>query len=288
MMAAFMRIDAHQHFWRFDAVRDRWITAEMSVLKRDYLPGDLLPELQRNGIGGTIAVQADQSENETEFLLDLAEQNPFIAGVVGWVDLRSPRLEERLEFYSRFERLVGFRHIVQAEPDHLFLLRHDFLRGLRRLQSRDYSYDLLVYPHQLGAAVELAHRLPELRVVLDHIGKPAIRERSRGPWRQQILELAEHSNVYCKLSGLVTEADWQHWTADDCKPYLDAAFEAFGYERLMFGSDWPVCLVAANYGQVTSLIADYAAQCAPHALDAIMGQNAINFYRVRTAAWTCN
>ncbi|MGH9521844.1 MAG: amidohydrolase family protein [Terriglobales bacterium] len=279
-----MRIDAHQHFWKYDAVRDAWITAEMSVLQRDYLPSDLVPELVRNEITGTIAVQADQSESETAFLLSLAERHSFILGVVGWVDLRSPLVGERLEYYSRFERLVGFRHIVQAEPDDLFLLRQDLMRGLRLLQSFGYSYDLLVYPRQMHAAIELAHRLPDLRLVLDHIGKPPIRDGVRGPWRQQIHALAENPNVYCKLSGLVTEADWKRWTPNDCKPYLDAVFEAFGPERLIFGSDWPVCLLAAGYGQVTSLIAEYAAQCGSGALDAIMGSNAISFYRVKTTA----
>lgn len=283
-----MRIDAHQHFWHYDAVRDAWITDAMSVLKRDYLPADLTSELQRNGIDATIAVQADQSENETNFLLGLAEANPFIAGVVGWVDLRSPDVGSRLEHFSRFDRLVGFRHIVQAEPDDCFVLRHDFVRGLRQLQARGYSYDLLVYPRQLSAGIELAQRLPELRIVLDHIGKPPIRDHSRGPWRKQICELAQNRNVYCKVSGIVTEADWQRWTWDDCKPYLDTVFEAFGPERLMFGSDWPVCLLAANYDRVISLIADYAAQCAPGAMDEIMGVNAMNFYRVKTAACTSN
>ena len=283
-----MRIDAHQHFWHYDAARDTWITENMSVLKRDFLPVDLIPELHSNRVDGTIAVQADQSENETEFLLKLAERNPFIVGVVGWIDLLSPHVADRLQHFSSNDRLVGFRHIVQAESDDLFLLRHDFIRGLRELQAHGYAYDILVYPRQLNAAIELAHRVPELRMVLDHIGKPRIRENLRGTWREQIHALAENPNVLCKVSGLVTEADWQHWTAADCKPYLDIVFEAFGPERLMFGSDWPVCLLAADYGRVTSLIEDYAAQCAPEALDAIMGLNAVNFYRLKTAACTSN
>lgn len=283
-----MRIDAHQHFWHYDAARDSWITDAMSVLKRDYLPADLAPELERNRIDASIAVQADQSENETTFLLGLVEKNPSVAGVVGWVDLRAADVADRLEYFSRFDRLVGFRHIVQAEPDDCFVLRHDFLRGLRELQARAYSYDLLVYPRQLNAGIELAQRMPELHMVLDHIGKPPIRDHNRGPWRKQICELAQNPNVYCKVSGLVTEADWEKWTPDDCKPYLDSVFEAFGPERLMFGSDWPVCLLAASYERVTKLIADYAAQVAPEAMDAIMGLNAVNFYRVKTAACTSN
>lgn len=283
-----MKIDAHQHFWRYDPVRDRWINDQMALLRRDYLPEHLAPELGRNGIEATIAVQADQSEDETNFLLELAERHASIAGVVGWVDLRSPRLRERLEHFSRFDRLVGFRHIVQAERDDHFLLQHDFIRGLRQLQPYSYTYDLLVYPRQLPAAVELAARLPEQAFVLDHIGKPEIRLGHRGGWKQQIRELAAQPNVHCKLSGIVTEADWKTWTPEQCKPYLDAVFEAFGPKRLMFGSDWPVCLLAANYRQVLDLINDYTAQCAPEEQDAIMGMNATLFYRIKSAAWTCN
>ena len=283
-----MRIDAHQHFWRYDAARDKWITDAMSVLRRDYLPQDLEPELARNHVDATIAVQADQSEKETEFLLDLAQRHSFIAGVVGWIDLRSPKLEERLRHFSQFERLVGFRHIVQAERDDCFLLQHDFMRGLRQLQPYDYTYDLLVYPRQLPAAVELAARLPDQRFVLDHLGKPEIRSGQRGGWRQQIRDLAAQPNVSCKLSGIVTEADWSSWTVDQCKPCLDAVFESFGPQRLMFGSDWPVCLLAANYSQVLELVLNYASQCAPSQQEAILGGNATRFYRIKAAEWTCN
>lgn len=282
-----MKVDAHQHFWHYDPVRDSWISEQMSVLRRDYLPADLEAELARNSIDATVAVQADQSEAETEFLLKLAERNSYIAGVVGWVDLRSPNVMERLKHFSKFERLVGFRHIVQGERDDHFLLQHDFARGLRCLQHFGYTYDLLVYPRQLPAAVELTARLPEQAFVLDHLGKPEIRS-NRGGWRAQIRELAEHPNVTCKLSGIVTEADWSKWTAEECKPYLDAVFESFGPERLMFGSDWPVCLLAATYSQVVNLVVDYIAQCAPAQQDAIMGGNALRFYKLKTAAWTCN
>ena len=283
-----MRIDAHQHFWKYDAVRDKWITDEMSVLKRDYLPADLVTELAHNQIDATIAVQADQSETETDFLLELAERHHYIAGVVGWVDLRSERVSERLEHYSNNERLVGFRHIVQAERDDHFLLQHDFVRGLRELRKFGYTYDILIYPHQLPAAVELTARLPEQPFVLDHIAKPEIRLGTRNGWRTYIRELASHTNVCCKLSGIITEADWQKWTPDACKPYLDCVFEAFGPERVMFGSDWPVCLVAGSYTRVVELIRGYIGQCSPAEQDAIMGLNASRFYKLKTAAWTCN
>lgn len=283
-----MRVDAHHHFWRYNPSRDTWITDRMSVLKRDFLPSDLRPELERNGVDATVAVQADQSESETRFLLDLAESHGFISGVVGWIDLRSPDIAQRLESFSRFDKLVGFRHIVQAERDDCFLLQNDFVRGLRQLQSHGYTYDLLVYPRQLPAAVELAARLPEQAFVLDHIGKPEIGNGHRGGWKQQIRELAGHPNVYCKVSGIVTEADWKNWTPELCKPYLDIVFEAFGPQRLMFGSDWPVCLLAGTYEQVTNLVSDYIRQCSPDDEEAIMGGNATRFYRIKTPAWTSN
>jgi L-fuconolactonase len=281
-----MRIDAHQHFWRYNPARDAWITDAMGVLKRDYLPGDLAVELTRNGLDCTIAVQADQSERETEFLLELAEKHNFIAGVVGWVDFRSSHVAERLQYFSKFERLAGFRHIVQSEPDDFFLLGHEFVRGLRQLQPYGFTYDLLVYPQQLPAAVELAARLPQQAFVLDHMGKPEIRSGQNAGWRGLIRDLAAHPNVHCKLSGIVTEAHWNRWTPEEIKPYLDVIFEAFGPDRLMFGSDWPVCLLAASYSQVFHLIRDYIAQCPPGGQDAILGLNAMRFYRIKAAAWT--
>ena len=283
-----MRIDSHQHFWRFHPVRDAWITAEMSVIRRDFLPEDLAPELAANGIDATIAVQADQSEDETTFLLDLAARHKFIAGVVGWVDLRTHDVEDRLRRWSEYPQLVGFRHIAQAEPDDRFLARKEFVQGVSKLKDFGFTYDLLVYPKQLPAAIELASRLPEQRFVLDHIAKPPIKSAEQKPWCDHIRELARNPNVYCKLSGIVTEADWQRWAPAQCKPYLDVVFEAFGPERLMFGSDWPVCLLAANYDRVVALIAEYVAHHAPAASAAVFGENALRFYGVKKAAWTCN
>jgi L-fuconolactonase len=283
-----MRIDSHQHFWKFDPVRDAWITADMAVLRRDFLPGDLQPELAANGIDATIAVQADQSEAETEFLVDLASRHKFIAGVVGWVDLRARNLEERLAHWSERGRVVGFRHIAQAEPDDHFLASPDFAAGVARLRPFGFTYDLLVYPRQLPAAIELASRLPDQPFVLDHIAKPPIRSREMGSWCDRLRELAQNPNVYCKLSGIVTEADWKQWTAGHCKPYLDVVFEAFGTERLMFGSDWPVCLLAGSYERVLGLVGDYVLTHALAASAKIFGENALRFYGVNKAAWTCN
>jgi L-fuconolactonase len=278
-----MSIDSHQHFWQYDPRRDTWITDEMAVLKRDFLPCDLLPELAANGIVGSVAVQASQAEEETRFLLDLARQCPAIAGVVGWTDLRASNLPERLAHYSQFRKLRGFRHIVQSEPDDYFLLRDDFSRGVGRLRQFNFTYDILIYAKQLPAAIELAGRFPEQRFVLDHIAKPSIRTREITQWSKHIREIAGNPNVYCKLSGLITQADSRTRRPDDFKPFLDVVFEAFGPDRLMFGSDWPVCLVVGTYRQVKELIADYTGNLARAEREKIFGLNAIRFYSLEAS-----
>ena len=277
-----MRIDAHQHFWNYDPLRDAWITEEMQSIRRDFLPGDLTPECAANRIDGTIAVQADQSEKETLFLLDLAESDPIIAGVVGWVDLCSPRVADRLQFFSRHAKLRGFRHIAQTEPDERFLVRPDFLRGIRFLQEFGFAYDILIYPKQLPAALALVTAVPEQHFVLDHLAKPEIRIGRRKEWEAQVRELAQNPNVFCKISGMVTEADWQAWKKEDFDPYLDVVFEAYGAHRLMFGSDWPVCLVAASYAQVVEIVEDYVKRNTPSAKKGIFGENAVRFYGLKT------
>lgn len=283
-----MRIDSHQHFWKFDPVRDAWITPEMAAIRRDFLPQDLALELEANGIDATIAVQADQSENETEFLLELAARSKFIAGVVGWVDLRARNVEDRLANWSEREKLRGFRHIAQAEADDCFLSTPGFVAGVSKLRQFGFTYDLLVYPRQLPAAIELASRLPEQPFVLDHIAKPPIKSGKQERWCDHIRQLAKNPNVCCKLSGIVTEADWMHWTPEQCKPYLDVIFEAFGTERLMFGSDWPVCLLAGSYERVLGLVEDYVLTHSASAAPKIFGENAARFYGVEKAAWTSN
>jgi L-fuconolactonase len=273
-----MRIDAHQHFWRFDPVRDAWITEEMSVIRRDFLPNDLATELDANGIDASVAVQADQSESETELLLGLAEGNPRIAGVVGWLDLRSPEIEKRLEHFSKLKKLRGLRHIAQAEVDDRFLARADFVRGVSLLKDFQLTYDILIYPRQLAAAIEVVGKLPDQKFVVDHLAKPEIKAKKTEPWATQMRELAANPNVYCKLSGMVTEADWKNWKPADFEMYLDVVFDVFGTKRLMFGSDWPVCLVAADYSQVKNIVASYVDRHAPQASSAIFGDNAIAFY----------
>ncbi len=273
-----MQLDAHQHFWRYDPARDAWITDAMAALKRDYLPEDLLPELRASRVDATIAVQADQSERETLFLLDLAERHEFIRGVVGWVDLRSERVSERLEFFAQFPKLRGFRHIAQAEPDDRFLARPEFVRGVAQLRRFGFAYDILIYPRQLAAAADLAAMLPEQPFILDHIAKPEIKAKEISAWERGIRGLAACRNVWCKLSGLVTEADWHEWQPRDFGPFLDVVFDCFGAERLMFGSDWPVCLLAASYVRVREAIGEYTEGLPQPAKEGIFGGNAVRAY----------
>jgi len=275
-------IDSHQHFWRYNPARDGWITDEMAVLKRDYMPEDLAPALKANQVDATIAVQADQSEEETLFLLELAREHSLIAGVVGWVDLRDPGVGRRLEYFSQFERLRGFRHVAQAEPDDWFLMGDAFVRGIAALRQFDFTYDLLIYPRQLAAAVALVERFPDQKFVLDHAAKPMVRMKEIDAWAAGIRVLAADPRVCCKLSGLITEANWNHWHPTDFRMYLDIVFEAFGAGRLMFGSDWPVCLLAGSYRDVKDLIASYVSGRPLSERDAIFGENARCFYGTRS------
>jgi L-fuconolactonase len=278
-----MRIDAHQHFWQYNPARDAWITDQMALLKKDFLPEHLTPELAANNMQGCIAVQADQSEAETLFLLDLAKHHELIQGVVGWVDVRADNVAERLELFSKYPKLCGFRHIVQAEPDDQFMLQPAFLRGISCLAEFGFTYDILVYCRQLPAAIELVSKYPDQLFVIDHIAKPLIREKRYLPWARYLRTIAGNPNVYCKISGLVTEANWQSWSASDFKPYLDLVFEVFGVDRLMFGSDWPVCLLAASYSQVVQLIADYTQNLPSADREKIFGMNAGHFYGQRAS-----
>ena len=249
----------------------------MFLIRRDFLPEELVAHLSENRIAGTVAVQADQSEHETELLLGLAEGHPFIRGVVGWVDLVAPDLPQRLEHYVTFQRFRGVRHVAQAEPDD-FLARDDVVRGIGRLREFGLTYDILVHEHQLPAALALVERLPDQPFVVDHLAKPKIRDAEVEPWATHIRRLARHPNVFCKVSGLVTEADWRHWRPDDVRPYLDVVFEAFGADRLMFGSDWPVCLLAASYSRVVELVEHYASHLTAKDREQLFGGTATRFY----------
>ena len=274
-----MRIDSHQHFWKFDPIRDAWIDASMEKIARDFLPEDLKPLLDQSKIDGCVAVQADQSETETEFLLDFAGRYDFVKGVVGWVDLRSPQLSERLEHYCNNSFFKGVRHIVQAEKDG-FMLQESFLKGIQQLKDFNLTYDILIFPHQLEEAVALVKKNPEQAFVLDHIAKPYIKDKKIDQWAKHINQLAVHQNVYCKLSGLLTEADWNHWQEEDFTAYLTVIMEAFGTERMMYGSDWPLCLLAGSYPHVVRIVENFISSLSTDDQKKIMGQNAHHFYNL--------
>lgn len=273
-----MKIDSHQHFWNYNPTRDAWITDEMAVIQRDFLPDDLAPLLRVNGIDGCVAVQADQSENETHFLLQLMEENAFIKGVIGWVDLRAENLEERLSYFSQFKGLKGFRHVVQSEPDDAFLLRDDFCRGVAALRKYGYTYDILIYPKHVPYAVEFAKRFPDQPLVVDHIAKPFIKDQRIQDWARDMSAFSELDHVCCKLSGMVTEADWGSWQHDHFKPYIDTTLEIFGPDRVMFGSDWPVSLVAASYEQTCEVLRQNTLSISDSESDKLWGLNCARFY----------
>ena len=275
-----MHIDAHQHFWIYDPREYGWIDETMASICGDFLPAELKPQLEKNDFQGSVLIQVRQTLEETRWLLELAEDNPFILGVVGWVDLRSPRLRADLEALAGRTKLVGIRHIVQSEPDD-FLLQPDLLRGISMLQVFELAYDILIYTKQLPTAAEFVSRFPEQRFVLDHLAKPPIRSGSIDAWARGVRELASFPNVYAKVSGLVTEADWHTWKPADIRPYLDVAFECFGPSRLMFGSDWPVCMVAAPYERVVSLVKDYLTEYKEEEREAVLGGNAAKFWRLQ-------
>lgn len=276
-----MFIDSHQHFWRYSAVEYPWLGAGMEHLRRDFLPVDLAPVLASAGLTHAVAVQARQSLEETRWLLELADANPAIRGVVGWIDLRSADVAKQLTYFAANPKFLGVRHVVQDEPDDRFLLGADFVRGLRALPQFGLTYDILIYPQQLPASIELMQMLPDQPFVLDHLAKPRIRERLLQPWADQIRELALMPNVMCKVSGMVTEAAWRGWSSLDFRPYLDVVFDAFGVDRVMYGSDWPVCLAAAEYAEVVGLVRDYVQEQYPDAMDKIFGLNAAAFYQRR-------
>jgi len=274
-----MKIDSHQHFWKYNPQRDAWIDESMKVIQADFFPPDLESHLWQHKIDGCIAVQADQSEEETEFLLELASQYSFVKGVVGWVDLRAANVEERLEYYSQNSYFKGVRHIVQAEKED-FLLSADFQKGISTLSQFKLPYDILIFPNQLESAIQTVNQFPNQEFVLDHIAKPYIKNQSLHPWKSLIQELAKASNVSCKISGLITEADLKNWEARQIEPYLDVVFNAFGEDRVLFGSDWPVCLLAGSYDEVVGLVSNYTADFSSKAKNKLFGANAARIYNI--------
>ena len=272
------RIDAHVHFWDYDTVRNSWISDEMAVLKKDFLPADIQPLLEENSMDGCVLVQVNQSETENDFFLKLASENPFIKAIVGWLDLSAANISERLSSYKDSYRISGFRHILQDEKDRAFMLRPDFERGIRALAEFDFTYDLLIYPDQLPCAAGLIKSFPQQPFIIDHLAKPAIRDMEMAFWKEQLYNISRMDNVYCKLSGMVTEARWNNWTKEDFRPYLDVVVESFGIDRIVFGSDWPVCLAAASYEEVVGIMEDYFSSFSILEQEKIFGSNAMTFY----------
>ncbi len=278
-----MKIDTHQHFWRYRADEYGWIGQGMEVLKKDFLPEHLAPLLKSTGMDGTVAVQARQSLEESRWLLELADQNPLIKGVVGWVDLRSPEVEEQLGRFALHPKFVGVRHILEDEPDDRFMMREDFICGIGKLAALHLTYDLLLLSHHLPVACELAEKFPGQPFVLDHLSKPLIKDRKRSPWDAEIRRLAAFPNVYCKVSGMVTQADWKSWKPEDFTPYLDVVFESFGTDRIMIGSDWPVCTLAGSYQDVMQIAADYVERLSSDEKSKVWNENAKRFYGISDA-----
>ena len=276
-----MIIDSHQHFWNYEPEKHLWIDDEMSVIKRDFLSDDLQKVFAENGVDACVAVQADQTTEETNFLISIAENNNFIKGVVGWVNLRSESIEEDLLKYKKYDVVKGFRHVVQGEQDHNFMLRPEFLRGIELLGKYDLCYDILIFPHQLGAALELVKKFPNQKFVIDHIAKPYIKDGFFEGWAVMMREIAKHQNVYCKISGMITEAGYKTWTTEQVHPYMKLVLESFGAGRVMYGSDWPVCLVAGNYSMVKALVTDFISDLSQEQQNAIMGGNAAKFYNLK-------
>jgi len=274
-----VKIDSHQHFWKYNEADYGWIDNRMAILKRDFLPEDLEPRLTESGFSGSVAVQARQTAEETRWLLNLSEKNDFIKGIVGWADLRSEdNLRRQLDEFCKSPKFAGVRHVVHDEPEDGFMLRDDFLKGISILKDYNLTYDLLLFPKHLPVAQVLASMFPGQKFVVDHISKPLIKDRITDPWKEDIFMLAGEKNVWCKLSGMVTEADWKNNTYKDFQPYLDTVFQAFGPGRLMTGSDWPVCTVSREYNDVINIVRDYISEMQDEVREKILGLNCIDFY----------
>jgi L-fuconolactonase len=275
-----MHIDSHQHFWRYHPAQHVWMTDEMAELRRDFLPADLAPLLKSAGFDATVAVQARQMLDETDWLLALSGQYDFIRGVVGWIDLRADDAEDQLRRYVGHPKFKGVRHIVHDEPDVEFMLLPEFRRGIRALGNFGLTYDLLVRPAHLPAAAKLVREFPQQPFVVDHIAKPLIKQPKLSPWREDMKALAQFPNVCCKVSGMVTETHWRNWKPEDFAPYLDVVLDVFGVDRVMIGSDWPVCTVSGRYPEVMDIVVNYVEQFSPAAREKILGANCAEFYRL--------
>lgn len=277
-----MRVDSHQHFWRYKAEEHVWMNARMQAIRRDFLPADLASEIKNTGVDGVVTVQARQTVEETRWLLELADRYSFVKGVVGWAPLASHELEQVLHEFTEKKNLKGMRHVVHDEADDRFILRSDFNRGVSSLKRFDLVYDILIFERHLPQTIEFVDRHPQQIFVLDHVGKPRIKGQILDPWRENIRRLAERENVFCKLSGMVTEADWQNWSKEDLQPYFDVVLEAFGAERLMFGSDWPVCLLASAYARWHQTVLELSKELSAEEQKRLLGKTAIEVYQLST------
>lgn len=277
-----MKIDSHQHFWHYNTSDYGWIGGGMSVLKKDFLPNELKCEMDSIGFDGSIAVQARQSYDETEWLLKLTEKYDFIKGVVGWVDLCSPLVEDELKKYTTHKKLVGVRHVVHDEPDEEFILAEYFLNGIGLLKEYNLTYDILIFPNHLENTIKFVEKFPLQTFVLDHIAKPNIKDKKVLPWKENISQLAQFPNVFCKLSGMVTENDPKNWNKADFIPYLDVVFESFGIDRIMIGSDWPVCRLGGKYNEIMDIVFNYFNEFSKEEKDKVFGLNAMKAYNLKT------
>jgi L-fuconolactonase len=274
------RIDSHQHFWNYDRSRHMWMSEEMEVLKKDFAPKDLGPLLKQCNLDGCVAIQASQSEAENDFLLKTAAASSIVRGIVGWVNLRSGNVIERLSFYKQFEKIKGFRHVIQDEPDLNFMLQPDFLNGVKALRNFGYTYDILIFNIHLPNTLELVKRFPDQPFVIDHLAKPEIRNHDYEDWRKQLTAIAAFSNVFCKISGMVTEAKWHRWKQGDFRIYLDTVVELFGTERIMYGSDWPVCTLSSSYEEMYKIVDDYFSEFSEDEQNNFFALNATRFYHL--------
>lgn len=276
-----LKIDSHQHFWKYEPAKHGWIDDNMSAIRQDFLPQHLEPLLESTGVDGCVVVQVDQTFEENDFQLYNAQQYDFIKGVVGWVDLQAQDIEDQLERFCQYSKLKGFRHILQGEKDRSLMLKPRFLHGISKLSKFNFTYDILIYEDQLKHTVDFVSRFPAQRFVLDHLAKPDIRNGRIDEWLKGIQELSKFENVYCKVSGMVTEASWETWSEADFEPYLDVIFNSFGSGRLLFGSDWPVCLVAAEYVEVLGIVSNYVSKLSESEQQMFWGENATEFYNLR-------
>lgn len=275
-----MMIDAHQHFWKYTPERHGWIGENMSNIRRDFLPDELQQMYREHGIDGCVGVQVNQDEDDNEFFLELSRKHAFIKGLVAWVDFTKGDIQERLSYYSEQKVVKGFRHLIQEEKAPEFCLREDFCRGISLLKQFDFSYDILVKHYQLGAVLKFVAKFPNQRFIIDHIAKPDIASHNISGWEKNMRAIAKHQNVLCKLSGMVTEADFKNWKYDDIIPYIDVVLESFGTSRLVYGSDWPVCLAAASYEKQLDVVKKAIEKLSANEKKQILGENAVRFYKL--------